>query len=63
MRNNPANGIAGAHRPTTPGEFDEVVRLIRAGLTYVNVHTQNIGAGEIRSQINNRNDGDHRGHR
>jgi hypothetical protein len=62
VRNNPANGIAGP-TATTPGEFDEVVRLIRAGLTYVNVHTANIGAGEIRSQINNRNNGDHSGHR
>jgi hypothetical protein len=52
-----ANGIAG------PADFAEVVALIRAGLTYVNVHTATIGAGEIRSQIDNgadnRRDHDH----
>jgi CHRD domain-containing protein len=39
-----AQGIAG-------GEFDEVVRAIRAGATYVNVHTVVRGTGEIRGQI------------
>jgi hypothetical protein len=49
-----ANGIAG------PADFAEVVALIRAGRTYVNVHTATIGAGEIRSQIDNGdNDHDH----
>ena len=28
-------------------------RLIRGGMTYVNVHTAVLGAGEIRSQIGN----------
>jgi hypothetical protein len=41
-----ANGIAA-------GEFAEVVALIRAGKTYVNVHSSTFGAGEIRSQIDN----------
>lgn len=52
------NGIAGAPA-TTPGELDEVIALIRAGKTYVNLHTSTFGAGEIRSQIG---DNDHRGH-
>ena len=34
-----------------PGEFDELVRAIRAGATYVNVHTTKYPGGEIRSQI------------
>jgi hypothetical protein len=55
-----ANGIAG------PADFAEVVALIRAGLTYVNVHTATIPAGEIRSQIDNgddnRQDHDHQNH-
>jgi hypothetical protein len=51
----PGNGIAA-------GEWAEVVALIRAGKTYANVHTANIGAGEIRSQISNR-DADHGSHR
>lgn len=58
------NGIAG---PTamSEGEFAEVVALIRAGRTYVNVHTVKFGAGEIRSQIDHRDsarDDDHDGH-
>jgi hypothetical protein len=62
VRDQPGNGIAGAPL-TTPGEFDEVVRLIRAGRTYVNVHTVKFPPGEIRSQIDNRDEDDHRGHR
>ncbi len=49
-----ANGIA-------PGEFAEVIALIRAGRTYVNVHSSKFPPGEIRSQIENR-DGDHHEH-
>ena len=39
-----AQGIA-------PGEFDELVRAIRAGVTYANVHTMTQPGGEIRGQI------------
>jgi hypothetical protein len=46
------NGVAGP-TATTAGEFAEVVALVRAGKTYVNVHTVKFGAGEIRSQIEN----------
>ena len=57
-----ANGIAGP-TATTPGEFAEVVALVRAGKTYVNVHTVKFPPGEIRSQLDNRgndfNDHDH----
>jgi len=35
----------------TAGEFDELVAAIRAGVTYVNVHTTAVPAGEIRGQI------------
>jgi hypothetical protein len=34
------------------GSFDEVVRAVRAGAVYANVHTTRWGAGEIRGQIN-----------
>lgn len=34
-----------------PGQFDELVRAMRAGFTYVNVHTSTFPAGEIRGQI------------
>lgn len=51
VQNQPGNGIAGA-TATTPGEFAEVIALIRAGKTYVNVHSSKFTGGEIRSQIN-----------
>ena len=56
------NGIAGP-TATTPGEFAEVIALIRAGRTYVNVHSTKFPPGEIRSQIDNRdsNRGGHHG--
>ena len=34
-----------------PGEFAELVRAIRAGATYADVHTVNLPAGEIRAQV------------
>jgi hypothetical protein len=40
------------------GEFDELVRAIRAGATYVNVHTTGRPGGEIRAQL----DHHHHGH-
>ena len=62
VQNLAANGIAGP-TATTPGEFAEVVALVRAGKTYVNVHTVKFPPGEIRSQLDNRgndfNDHDH----
>lgn len=33
------------------GEIDELIKAIRAGATYVNVHSTTWGGGEIRSQI------------
>jgi hypothetical protein len=48
------NGIAAQ-------EFAEVVRLIRAGRTYANVHSDTFPPGEIRSQLDNRDDDDHGG--
>jgi hypothetical protein len=55
----PANVSVGAALPAgvqgiTPGEFDELVKAIRAGLTYANVHTTTFPAGEIRAQLNDR---------
>ena len=49
------NGIAA-------GEWEEVVALIRAGRTYANVHSSKFAPGEIRAQIDNRDDGGHGGH-
>lgn len=38
------------------GEMAELIRAIRAGATYVNVHTTGRAAGEIRSQIHGTHD-------
>ena len=42
-----------------PGEFDELLKAIRAGKTYVNVHSSKFPGGEIRSQINPGQGGHH----
>jgi CHRD domain len=46
----------------SPGEFDEVVRAIDAGATYVVVHTQSVPSGELRGQIPERDRDDHDRH-
>jgi hypothetical protein len=40
-----------AARGLAAGEFDELVRAIRAGAIYVNVHSQTRPGGEIRGQL------------
>ena len=52
-----ANGVDAA----TPEEFAQVISLIKAGKTYVNVHSSKFAPGEIRSQLDNRS-GDNGGH-
>jgi hypothetical protein len=51
----PADVIGPASQGILPGQFDKLVDAIRAGVTYVNVHTPSFPAGEIRGQINNDN--------
>jgi hypothetical protein len=41
------------------GDFDELVRAIRAGATYANVHSSVFGPGEIRGQLPDKDDDDH----
>ncbi len=41
------------------GEIDELIRAMRAGATYVNVHSTLWPGGEIRSQINGNNRHNH----
>jgi hypothetical protein len=48
--NIPATAAARAQGLNT-GEFDELVDAIRAGVTYVNVHSDKFPGGEVRSQI------------
>ena len=47
----PADIIGPAAQGIAPGEFDEVVRAIEAGVVYANVHTNKHPAGEIRGQL------------
>lgn len=51
-----AQGIA-------PGEFAELIRAIRAGRTYANVHSTKFPGGELRDQLApGKGDGNHGGH-
>lgn len=45
------NVIAIASQNVADGQFEKVLRAIREGVAYVNVHTTNFGLGEIRGQI------------
>jgi hypothetical protein len=49
--NIPATGGARTQGIDT-GEIGELIRAMRAGATYVNVHTTKWTGGEIRKQIN-----------
>jgi hypothetical protein len=43
----------------SPGEFEELVAAIRAGVAYVNVHTDTFPTGEIRGQLGGRHHDHH----
>lgn len=48
----PADVIGPAGQGIAPGEFDELIRAMRAGVTYANVHSDPMWlGGEIRGQI------------
>jgi hypothetical protein len=47
----PADVIGPAGQGIAAGEFDELIRAMRAGVTYANVHTPMFPGGEIRGQI------------
>ena len=44
--------VGPAAQGLAPGEFDELVRALRNGTAYVNVHTNTFPGGEIRAQLN-----------
>jgi CHRD domain len=43
--------VGPAEQGIEPGELDELLRAMRAGMTYVNVHTDAFPNGEIRGQV------------
>ncbi len=47
-----ANVIGPNGQGIEPGSFAEILRGMRAGAAYANIHTTRWGAGEIRGQIN-----------
>jgi hypothetical protein len=49
-----ANVVGPAGQLIAAGEFDELVKAIRAGVAYANVHSSAVPAGEIRGQIDHR---------
>src|SRR5262245_2299248 len=60
---NPADIVGPAGQGIEAGQFEELVRAIRTGYAYANVHTTRFTGGEIRGQIrNDRDDGDDQGH-
>jgi CHRD domain len=56
--NIPATAAARAQGLNT-GEMDELIKAIRAGSTYVNVHSSTWPSGEIRSQIDGNSGHEH----
>ena len=59
-RSSPRTSSARPARASAPGEFDELMDALEAGVTYVNVHSTLYPGGEIRAQIDA--DRDHHGH-
>jgi hypothetical protein len=55
----PADVIGPAGQGIAPGEFDEFMNALEAGVTYVNVHSTTYPGGEIRAQIDDRRHGGH----
>jgi hypothetical protein len=48
-------------RGIEPGRWDEFVAAVKVGHTYANVHTTRFGGGEIRGQINDRDQKEYTG--
>jgi CHRD domain len=55
----PTQVVGPAAQGIQVGEFAELVRALRAGATYANIHTTTFPAGEIRGQISDDDDGHH----
>jgi CHRD domain len=59
----PADVIGPAPQGIEAGSFDELVRAMKAGATYVNVHSSRWPAGEIRGQIGHKDEDEGDRHR
>jgi len=57
-----ADVIGPVNQGIAAGEFGELVRAMRAGFTYANVHSTLYPSGEIRGQIGSDRDDGHHGH-
>lgn len=57
-----ANVVGPSTQGIAAGEFAEVIRAMREGKTYVNVHSAKFPGGEIRSQIGPSGIADHTAH-
>src|SRR5258707_4169595 len=55
----PAQVLTAAGQGIDAGEFDEVVRAIRAGRGYANLHSATFGSGGIRGQLKRGDRGHH----
>jgi CHRD domain len=55
-----ANVSGPAAQGIAPGELSEVIRAIRHGAVYANVHTTKYASGEIRGQVDGKGDNGHR---
>jgi CHRD domain len=53
----PADVVGPEGQGIAPGEFAELVRAMRAGVTYANVHSAKFPGGEIRGQLDHRDGG------
>jgi hypothetical protein len=53
----PANVVGPEAQGVKAGDFDALVRAMRSGLTYANVHTTQSPGGEIRGQIGSKGSG------
>lgn len=55
----PKHVVGPAGQGIAPEEFAELVRAVKAGKTYVNIHTDKFPGGEVRSQIDHGDGNEH----